>query len=648
MRKKNIVIIAALAATIVASILIQSMVFAQTPWVNRSYCLFEVWNNTGTDASEFHMIINGIHQSELFNDGFYDSNYTSRTVTGSDNDDGSVEIVWKGSSTAAGASSAFGFTLGRALSPSACDMYWAKSDGTVLGHVSNVFQSWISSTASANQVKGEINNLSGSEKYIQRIAGYSTDDTDMNALTSISTPPNAVSIDPSRTAIEANSSKTFDFTPYMYAPYSWEKSLYLFYEVYSNYNATNPEIRFRNAVSMTPMSGSISFTKTSDPGDTIWYPENGYDYIPMLILQLRADPYENAAISSININSWSNTEILNGITSVDLWIDNDNNGKLDQSVDRNIGTCVFASGSNEATINLSPTMTIPAGNSVNIIVTIKLNSSAAAGDNYGINISDAYATGEKSGMRLPVICPDADSSDLIVGAPSVSIAEAKKLPINEQTGTTDTVTLEGKIATADFQTTSGLAYIEEQNRSCGIGVLVPEDNDNKPIPAGTKVTLIGNLKLLDNSELVFDPQDGSFDSGTPLNPIALTNKNAGGGAFGSQPAVYNTDSTQASGLNNIGMLVKTWGKVVGVGSIEIDGNSCDAAWIDDGSGLSDGFTLMDDTTPSSGIAVLKPSDWDGIPSGYIAVTGILRAIPNGSDHPVRLLVPRSKSDIVSF
>jgi hypothetical protein len=67
-------------------------------------------------------------------------------------------------------------------------------------------------------------------------------------------------------------------------------------------------------------------------------------------------------------------------------------------------------------------------------------------------------------------------------------------------------------------------------------------------------------------------------------------------------------------------------------------------WIDDGSNLSDGF-LTSQGLSSKGLGVMLPPGMLIMPSGFVKVTGILRAVPNPSGMPVRLLVPKSGGDI---
>jgi hypothetical protein len=74
-------------------------------------------------------------------------------------------------------------------------------------------------------------------------------------------------------------------------------------------------------------------------------------------------------------------------------------------------------------------------------------------------------------------------------------------------------------------------------------------------------------------------------------------------------------------------------------------------WIDDGSGLMDGFLCASDPAviPAKGVAVLaRPDLPEPVPGGYWGITGILKAIPNPMRDPVRLLVPRDARDMTPY
>jgi hypothetical protein len=96
-------------------------------------------------------------------------------------------------------------------------------------------------------------------------------------------------------------------------------------------------------------------------------------------------------------------------------------------------------------------------------------------------------------------------------------------------------------------------------------------------------------------------------------PMYVSNRSLGGSGFAYDPATGAGQKgiTNALGLNNIGLLIRTVGKVTAVGSSYI--------YIDDGSGLSDG-------TNTGGVAnrgiriIYNPSGY--AVGDYLEVTGV--------------------------
>ena len=127
------------------------------------------------------------------------------------------------------------------------------------------------------------------------------------------------------------------------------------------------------------------------------------------------------------------------------------------------------------------------------------------------------------------------------------------------------------------------------------------------------------------------------------------NRSTGGGRFGEQPGlcddVMSSPRKWSYGLNNVGSLVRTFGKVTSVEA------ALSLFWINDGSDLKDG-TLSSAGPANTGICVLLPPL--GIaptPGSFVSVTGELLAVPGGTSGsicPVRLLVPRDSADIVEL
>jgi len=119
----------------------------------------------------------------------------------------------------------------------------------------------------------------------------------------------------------------------------------------------------------------------------------------------------------------------------------------------------------------------------------------------------------------------------------------------------------------------GLLYVEKPDRSCGIGMLTWGD-----VSEGDIVNVIGKIVTDSTTGERFIGTESTVSraGGTvALKPLGLPLQSLGGGTLGEQGGLYGK-----SGLNNIGLLVKVWGKVMGVES------GTHPTWftIDDGSG----------------------------------------------------------------
>ena len=107
--------------------------------------------------------------------------------------------------------------------------------------------------------------------------------------------------------------------------------------------------------------------------------------------------------------------------------------------------------------------------------------------------------------------------------------------------------------------------------------------------------------------------------------FAMSNRNLGGGPFGFQAGIGD-----GAGLNNIGLLVRTWGRIV-----ERDASS-PATWfrIDDGSGVNVKCVV------SGGVSI--DPNWI-----YVGVTGISSCEKPGDDL-LRLIRVRDAADIRAY
>jgi hypothetical protein len=166
-------------------------------------------------------------------------------------------------------------------------------------------------------------------------------------------------------------------------------------------------------------------------------------------------------------------------------------------------------------------------------------------------------------------------------------------------------------------------YVEDSNRACGIRV------SGGPTPnIGDKVRIAGTITA-QSGEAQINATSCAVSGTGSVATLGIPNKLLGGGAFDTQRGV-----TGGFGLNNIGLLVRTWGKVTQIGT--------DHLYINDGSNLKDGTS----TGSEQNIGIRVICDSTGYQSGqYIAVTGISSCFKTDSDALARRILTRSQQDI---
>ena len=207
------------------------------------------------------------------------------------------------------------------------------------------------------------------------------------------------------------------------------------------------------------------------------------------------------------------------------------------------------------------------------------------------------------------------------------VSQAKGLPDDSP------VELVLKIVTAVF---ANYFYVEEFDRSSGIKVIPAE------MPAGIapddEVCVVGTVQTnpVDGERFIEIDIDGIASVQTTtrtVEPCALINRAIGGGDWNYDPG---TGASQkgvagASGLNNIGLLVTTWGKVTQIGSGYL--------YIDDGSNLKDG--TLTGAEENIGVRVIcDPSGY--ISDDYLIVTGISSCFGTPSGLARRILTRQSE------
>ena len=187
-----------------------------------------------------------------------------------------------------------------------------------------------------------------------------------------------------------------------------------------------------------------------------------------------------------------------------------------------------------------------------------------------------------------------------------TVAHAKAL----STGTP--ITLSGKIVTAAY---TGYFYIEEPDRTSGIRVL-----SDLPVSIGQIVEVTGIIEVCDGERQIncnLIRSTAAVDE--LLRPVAIRGDMLGGGPLNDiTPGVIG-----GVGLNNIGLLVTTWGQVVSTGS---------------------GYFVIE-SKPGVQIKVKSGSLSKPASGSFVAVTGISSCeIISSAVSPALLL--REQSDIV--
>ncbi len=189
------------------------------------------------------------------------------------------------------------------------------------------------------------------------------------------------------------------------------------------------------------------------------------------------------------------------------------------------------------------------------------------------------------------------------------------------------VELLSKPVTAGTDQIGGDFYIEEPDRSCGIRV---RPQGLAPVAEGDCVSVVGRLDTLPSGErAIVDANVRMAPVQTPLpTPPGMPNRSVGGGDFfydPGPPKIGQIGVTNGFGLNNIGLLVKTWGRVK---STDSQSNSFT---INDGSNID-----LKCLVPTH---VSLPS-----PGQYVCVTGV-SSCEQAEDEVSKLLLIRKQSDV---
>ena len=153
-------------------------------------------------------------------------------------------------------------------------------------------------------------------------------------------------------------------------------------------------------------------------------------------------------------------------------------------------------------------------------------------------------------------------------AAPVTIGEAKALP----TGTRVILT-EAVVSAGTFEA-GRCCYIEHQDKSGGIRVL------GRKLNRGAVVTVYGIVDTVDGERVIKATAVDTAQDPAEVTPLSLSNRSLGGGGFhyDAQQGTGQAGVENGFGLNNIGLLVRTWG------AVKSSNSGTKAFTIDDGAG----------------------------------------------------------------
>lgn len=239
----------------------------------------------------------------------------------------------------------------------------------------------------------------------------------------------------------------------------------------------------------------------------------------------------------------------------------------------------------------------------------------------------SHATGKHDGVSCGT--SSINPFKTMFGVPFANLAQAKNNPDGTQ------VFLRNLIVSAGTSQFTNAFFVQEQDRSNGIKV----DKGLLTVTYGKLIDISGTLATSNGERKLTGASVFTVSTPGPPKPLAMACSAVGGCALNQ----YTPGVTNGVGPNNIGLLVRVWGRITAVDSST--GNKF--FYIDDGSGLEDG-TFPD----RKGLRVTWINLWNA-PNPqvgkYALVTGIVSCFQSGGRMcPQILLRSNASSDFMQF
>ena len=367
------------------------------------------------------------------------------------------------------------------------------------------------------------------------------------------------------------------------------------------------------------------------PGNHNWVPGGGWNVMQQL--RLTTGPNEAVYLEAMDLQAAGSGNDATDISQIYMYDDSDNDGRIDGGDQLIMWTKAGQpySGDNGTAklLNTGILVKVPASTTKNVIVLYSMKNTAPVGNTFSFSAKAVYGSGEFSllpaqATGLAIGSATKTVSQIGVQPPGHDLGWAKQQP--DGTFTSLTIDEYEKRVTTEGGSLQSSIYIQEEDRSCGIQCYF--GGPAPTIEKGTKVLCVeGYIGTLNGERVITQPVLWlSTEPPESVPPLGLNNRAVGGGDW-----FYDNPTTGKGqkgvlggvGLNNIGLLVQTCGRVTYVDPTTFT--------LDDGSGVNlkcvaAGFTV-------------NPT-WE-----YVAITGVSSTeMPGSQLLPVLRL--RTLDDVV--
>lgn len=423
-------------------------------------------------------------------------------------------------------------------------------------------------------------------------------------------------------------------------------------------NSSNVSVFFNSPESEPCLGVNGVYPDEETPGSQFWWHDVGDMDKEILRFELR--PGSGSPVVMTGVTLWCDEYMSSQyVQEARVYADMNNSGFVDEG-DILVGSGSFDPATGYASIPITAPQ-LEVGDIGHAIVAFVVDPEAPSGSEFYCDLVNASTAGCQNILGLPVY------SEWRQWAQKMTIPQVKQLVLDENAETQPIVVVEAKATLGSLTDDwSGLTYLEEGNRSCGIrvesnGAPPPPPMVDAAAPSSPIFRAVGYVQSSWTGETYISSEwFEQLGYGDLVTPVAMPNRSVGGGAFGNQVGVMHdvVDAVPGSGLNNVGLLVKTWGIVT---YTEPWGKGF---WIEDGTGRRSGNT-DDYGEYVYGIYVTGEGSWwnDYMPgSGWpfeapavgtkVAVTGLSTIIdcydPNsGMQVPGPCIMLRSADDLQS-